>query len=501
MQIYLGTTKVEVIRSKKMVEDKEAGVIRMTTNLRQILDTKINSKININTIEYVVKQKRLSDANGKEESGVNYIYVSDTSKFLPVNKISFPNIIIKRGLPEIDFQGKWTSYSVGSDPELMISDKQGNALTADRFLQERATFGKSQSPRLYADGFVAELAPPPSTCRALHMGEVYNCLSQLSNILTKKGEGLMLNAKSCFKVDRKELEAAGERARIFGCDPSTNAQDDVKSSITLIDPRKIDGMKHKKRYAGGHLHLGLTNYQYLKRNELHDNYKIITKLSDLLVGIPSVMLDRDKVSKERRMLYGRAGEFRLPPHGYEYRVPSNFWLRTPGLGSLLLGSLKVAARMLQMKEVVDYILTTTDWDLVVEAINDNSFSKATKVWLNYVRPLLMNTKNAMSYNWDLTPIMVPLFEFVVQKGIDRLWPGANLIENWHNAVNSCRSIGGGHTVPGWQFVMFAKFCEQGRGNDPVLFREYIDFRKKSRKKGLLVPGPDDWSLTTPLCRG
>jgi hypothetical protein len=44
---------------------------------------------------------------------------------------------------------------------------------------------------------------------------------------------------------------------------------------------------------------------------------------DLYLGVPSVILD--SASKDRRLLYGKAGCFRNKPYGVEYRSLSNFW--------------------------------------------------------------------------------------------------------------------------------------------------------------------------------
>ena len=51
----------------------------------------------------------------------------------------------------------------------------------------------------------------------------------------------------------------------------------------------------------------------------------ITKQLDFVLGVPSVLLDRDGLT--RRSLYGKAGAFRPKPYGAEYRVLSNFWLK------------------------------------------------------------------------------------------------------------------------------------------------------------------------------
>lgn len=50
----------------------------------------------------------------------------------------------------------------------------------------------------------------------------------------------------------------------------------------------------------------------------------VIRAMDFFLGIPSLLLDNDK---ERRKLYGKAGAYRTPHYGVEYRTLSNFWMR------------------------------------------------------------------------------------------------------------------------------------------------------------------------------
>jgi hypothetical protein len=70
------------------------------------------------------------------------------------------------------------------------------------------------------------------------------------------------------------------------------------------------------RCVGGHIHVGYDSPTQ-KLNER------IIKFMDLYLGVPSVILD--SASKDRRLLYGKAGCFRNKPYGVEYRSLSNFW--------------------------------------------------------------------------------------------------------------------------------------------------------------------------------
>jgi hypothetical protein len=70
------------------------------------------------------------------------------------------------------------------------------------------------------------------------------------------------------------------------------------------------------RTLGGHVHIGLPN---------PEEGQLVACFADVLLGIPSILLDKDT---RRRQMYGKAGAFRPKPYGCEYRVLSNFWLRS-----------------------------------------------------------------------------------------------------------------------------------------------------------------------------
>jgi len=75
------------------------------------------------------------------------------------------------------------------------------------------------------------------------------------------------------------------------------------------------------RFAGCHMHFaGLLGPETLART---------VKAMDAIVGVSMVALLRGLEDERRRHFYGRAGEYREPPHGLEYRVPSSTVLCHP----------------------------------------------------------------------------------------------------------------------------------------------------------------------------
>lgn len=92
------------------------------------------------------------------------------------------------------------------------------------------------------------------------------------------------------------------------CDPDFN----VWTESVNVPPENTTSL----RSAGGHIHVGYDN------PTMERSSKIIMAM-DIFLGIPSIILDKDK---DRRKMYGKAGCFRFKDFGCEYRTLSNFWI-------------------------------------------------------------------------------------------------------------------------------------------------------------------------------
>lgn len=65
----------------------------------------------------------------------------------------------------------------------------------------------------------------------------------------------------------------------------------------------------------GHIHVGYDNPN-------GDVSIDLVRAMDLFLGVPSIILDTDD---QRRIMYGKAGAYRLKKYGVEYRVLSAFF--------------------------------------------------------------------------------------------------------------------------------------------------------------------------------
>ncbi len=95
---------------------------------------------------------------------------------------------------------------------------------------------------------------------------------------------------------------------------------------------------------------------------------------DIFMGIPSVLLDNDATSNQRRSLYGQSGSHRPKDYGVEYRALGNFWVASPAHVALMyeLCDLAVSLTLDQKSEdVVDALGQTA-----IQACIDKSDARA-----------------------------------------------------------------------------------------------------------------------------
>lgn len=209
---------------------------------------------------------------------------------------------------------KWT---IGTDPEMFLEEKEGGLKSSVGIIT-----GTKDEPLYLEDGvFVmqdnvaVEFGLPPAKSEEEWLEGLANAYSQLESFLPSH---LRLNISSAARFPEEELKT--REACQFGCDPDFNAWTKKRN----IPPRATST---NFRSCGGHVHVGHvdgTTTDFL----LNKMGKINTiRLMDAYLGIPSIILDNTPESKERRMLYGKAGCYRETSYGVEYRTLSNFWLK------------------------------------------------------------------------------------------------------------------------------------------------------------------------------
>lgn len=366
----------------------------------------------------------------------------------------------------------------GSDPELFL-EMGGEIIGSEKVVPATPSEGKRDQwgyaprpSRIVRDGVQVELHPTQSTCRASHCDGVRNTLIELQTLAdTKKAA---INWDQVVEVSETEMATLSPEAKLLGCQPSLNFYN-AGAEIP-------QGGEYRKRSAGGHIHIGLPlEITALLGGEdtnrvPHPVFKVrerLVPILDIIVGNTCVLLDRDPAQIERRRIYGKAGEYRLPAYGIEYRVLSNFWLRSMPLTSMVHGLARVAVSVLWStlvpKDEVRYftpaemktrllkdpycpgheylkippsydfekdLLDRVDLSVVQRAINENNPEIAEHVWRTATRPFIEDCLDLPFPSGDgcfsLTSHNLDCFEYFIAKGISHWWPG-DALTNWTRA--------------------------------------------------------------------
>lgn len=234
-------------------------------------------------------------------------------------------------------------FTFGADPEFFIS-QNSKIISALPLFAEPKDF----SPyKLYADNVLLECAIPYSNSKP----QVMQILKDMMDLMCIYG----IQLKAAHKFEDSLL--LHPKAREFGCNPEESAYTMKK----IFNEKATREIKFGNwRAAGGHIHLGFN------KPEKHPIvYKIIlTRILDLLVGSPSVLLDKDPTSIIRKSFYGCAGSHRRTNYGLEYRVLSNFWLKSPIVTELIYDLCEYAMKF--------------DYSSIWEVDYDNAEIKCTK---------------------------------------------------------------------------------------------------------------------------
>jgi hypothetical protein len=242
--------------------------------------------------------------------------------------------------------GYHLSGTFGADPEIFLRSK-----STGKIIESREIIPSAGIPVYYRndpanglvigkivrDGVQVELQPLRASCRQTFSSYVKTLLLKLEDL------AWIHNVELCYDTvvtfTKEELKQMSAESRRLGCQPSQN--------IYGMPPLQVDE-DYPVRSAGGHIHLGYPQQfaSGIAKDYLDRPIERQIALLDVCVGLPSVILDRTP-QQERRQTYGRAGEYRMQPHGLEYRTLSNFWLRAYPLASLFL-SLARMSRNIQL---------------------------------------------------------------------------------------------------------------------------------------------------------
>lgn len=269
------------------------------------------------------------------------------------------------------------TFALGTDPEIFV--KNGNDLIpAFKFLPDKKNpisreLLSNLSARLpsncvancFWDGFQAEFNCPAQQCIAWIPDGVRAGLLGVIEAARSFESNAKLTIQNVFQIPSATLKASLDEHVMLGCDASANAYG--MGGLHVENPRKL-----RYRFAGGHIHFGL-NTEFRKLT-IEEAEKIVRYL-DTILGVWAVGAAASIDNPIRRQYYGLAGEFRMPPHGLEYRTLSNFWFAHPGITNLVL--------MMARRILYSSIETLDKWvahpQETVETINNCDVKRARKL--------------------------------------------------------------------------------------------------------------------------
>lgn len=199
--------------------------------------------------------------------------------------------------------------TIGCDPEVFLQDITGAIVSAvGRVGGTKESPFKVKCGAIQEDNVMAEFNTDPARSAREFVTNIRTVLNELRDKVDEHAYDLAIVSSHEFTID--QLQRSGRQALMFGCDPDfdayTGKQNVAPSPYTTL------------RTAGGHIHVGYDDGLSDEKNAA------IVRRMDLLLGVPSVLLDDDQ---RRRTMYGKAGAMRHKPYGVEYRSLSNFWIK------------------------------------------------------------------------------------------------------------------------------------------------------------------------------
>lgn len=232
------------------------------------------------------------------------------------------------------------TITIGADPEVFVQD--GVTIVPAIGL----VGGTKEAPHpvgcgaIQEDNVMAEFNIDPATSSEEFITNITTVMKHLGD----KIRPLRVAVMPSHEFDQATLVRSGRQAMMFGCDPDFNAYSGEQNMPP--SPRTV------LRTCGGHVHVGYEGVDPERNRE-------IVQAMDLLLGVPSVILDSDT---RRRSMYGKAGAYRNKDYGVEYRSLSNFWLGSTTLMDWVFKR-SVAAAQAELRPDADriqHVINTSD---------------------------------------------------------------------------------------------------------------------------------------------
>lgn len=256
-------------------------------------------------------------------------------------------------------------FKIGCDPELFLK-KDGKFVSAYGLIK-----GTKEEPlkvdggAVQVDGMALEFNIDPASTAEEFSTNINNVIAQLRAMVPPEYEFVF---SPVAEFGTNYIKEQPELASRLGCEPDFNAWKGGKAN-------PVPDASKSFRTASGHIHIGWTENQDINDPEHIDACCMMVKQLDAILGISSLLWDKDKT---RRELYGKAGAFRPKSYGVEYRVLSNAWLIEPWMIDFVYRGTKYAFdKLLNGQQFFkdDYIV-----DMINRGDDVNAYSNVAYYW-------------------------------------------------------------------------------------------------------------------------
>lgn len=255
------------------------------------------------------------------------------------------------------------AISVGQDCEAAIYDKKKERIVSaipilKKGKEEKIDLGDGYY--FYFDNCNLEMNIPPAYSNEEF---VYNNVTVIDRM--KKYLGNRYDIAIVASHNYTEQECNHDHAKMAGCMPEFLARPEPE----MRTPPDLSGTT--LRAMAGHIHCWLKDYtKYQQEHFLLEPYSKINVVRnmDIFVGLSTVLLDQAPESRVRKQQYGVLSSHRPTEGGIEYRTPSNFWLKSRELMSLMFDLTQFS---------VDVTIENREFevneDQLINAVNQNNF--------------------------------------------------------------------------------------------------------------------------------
>lgn len=383
------------ITFKDIREGQEISVVRNGAEYR---GTVVSKNDNNETLNFVNEQGTLQTWYGKYGSNDVYKILKDKIEEKELNLLKIQSSV--RNL-------RWGGSSLGSDPEFFIEDsKTGEIIPAFDFLPDQ----KSGAGVPFWDGFQAEFNISGGGCLDQRVSSMKDNIMMLNRMAKDHNKRASLILDSVVEIPESQFNSVSPKFLEFGCSPSKNAYNEKLP--------KLNGTETRYRTVGGHIHFGLNN---------SDPKRIVeyVKALDKILGVACVALFQNFDNPVRRQYYGRAGEYRIPSHGLEYRTLTNAWASDPRMMYIVFELSRKCIAMVEQNLIQHWDASEEE---TIECINNCDVNMAQNI-LMLNKTLFKDIIMSFSYGrQDTTNIIFNTFmqgmEVMIKDPLD-------IIKNWN----------------------------------------------------------------------